>query len=280
MMDVIDHYDPDFIYTDGTGTQPFEGSHTGTGLKADAMQRVIAHYYNRALERRGKVDTFSIVKFRPRTNGTVNTEEFGVPRDIKTDQPWIAEIPVGDWFYAPDFTYDSGMVIRYVIEAVARDGNAGICVSLLPDGSLDEGSTRMLREIGEWMRRNGQGIYGSHAWIRPGEGELVGGKLKMLPGGKLGKEHAAFAFGPQDFRFTVGKDGALYAFCLTVPAPGAELKVASLGAAANLLGKSVKSVTLLGHDGPALAWQQTPDALVITLPVTMPFATAIVFKIE
>jgi alpha-L-fucosidase len=280
MMDVIDHYDPDFIYTDGTGTQPFEGSHTGTGLKADAMQRVIAHYYNRTLARRGRVDTFSIVKFRPRTNGTVNTEEFGIPRDIKTDQPWIAETPVGDWFYAPDFTYDSGMMIRYLIEAAARDGNAAICISLQPDGSLDAGSTRMLREVGAWMRRNGRAIYGSHAWVRLGEGELVNGQLKMLPGGKLGQEHAAFAFGPQDFRFTVGPDGALYAFCLTVPAPGAELRITSLGAAAPLLGQPIKAVTLLGHDGPALAWQQAPDALVITCPAAMPFATAIVFRIE
>lgn len=280
MMDVIDHYDPDFIYTDGTGNQPFEGSHTGTGFKADAMQRVIAHYYNRTLEKRGKVDTFSVVKFRPPNNGTVNTEEFGIPRDIKTNQPWIGEAPVGDWFYAPNFTYDSGMVIRYIIEAAARDGNAGVCISLLPDGSLDEGSTRMLREVGEWMRRNGQGIYGSKAWVRLGEGELVNGKLKMLPGGALGKKHADFTFSPQDFRFTIGKDSALYAFCLTVPAPNTELKVTSLGAAANLLGKPIKSVALLGHDGPELKWQQQPDALVITTPVAMPFATAITFRIE
>ncbi len=280
MMDVVDHYDPDFIYTDGTGHQPFDGSHTGTGLKADAMQRVIAHFYNRALERRGKVDTFSIVKFRPRTNGTVNTEEFGIPGDIKTDQPWIAEAPVGDWFYGPGFTYDSGMVIRYLIEAVARDGSAGVCVSLLPDGSLDEGSARMLREVGEWMRRNGQGVYGSRAWMKPGEGELLDGKLKMLPGGKLGKKHADFTFGPQDFRFTVGKDGALYAFGLTVPAPNTELKISSLGTTANLLGKPIKTVALLGHTGPTITWRQTPKALVITTPATMPFATAITFKID
>jgi len=29
-------FDPDFIYTDGTGPQPFSGTHTGTGIKADA----------------------------------------------------------------------------------------------------------------------------------------------------------------------------------------------------------------------------------------------------
>ena len=128
MMDVVEHYDHDFIYTDGTVQGPFTGDGTGTGLKANAMQTVIADYYNRTLKKRGIVNTFSIVKFRNNTNGTVNTEEFGVPANIKTDQPWIAEAPVGDWFYAPGFTYDSGMMIRYIIEAIARDGNAALCI--------------------------------------------------------------------------------------------------------------------------------------------------------
>ena len=180
---------------------------------------------------------------------------------------------MGDWYYGPGFTYDSGMVIRYMLEEVARDGNVALCVSPLPDGSLDEGSTRMLKEVGEWMRINGQGIYGSKAWARLGEGE--GGKLKTLPGGKLGKMQAEFKFGPQDFRFTVGKDGALYAYCLTVPAPGSELKITSLGNAANLLGKPVKSVSLLGNNGAALNWKQQDDALSITCPHEMPFATAV-----
>ena len=279
MMDVVDQYDPDFIYTDGTDQQPFSGSGTGSGLKADAMQRVIADFYNRALQRRGQVNTFSIVKFRHKTNGTVTTEEFGVPPNINTNQPWIAEAPVGDWFYAPGFTYDSGMMIRYVIEAIARDGNAALCISILPDGSLDEGSRKMLKEVGVWMRRNGEAVYGSRAWTIPGEGELENGKLKMLPGGKLERHHANFKFSPQDFRFTVGKNGALYAFCLTVPAPGTQLKIKSLGTDAKRLGHPVKSVKLLGHDGE-LQWKQEADGLAITCPATMPFATSVAFKIE
>jgi alpha-L-fucosidase len=279
MMDVVNQYDPDFIYTDGTVQGPFTGNGTGTGYRADAMQSVIADFYNRALTRRGKVDTFSIVKFRKKTNGTVTTEEFGVPPNINTNQPWIAEAPVGDWFYAPGFTYDSGMVIRYIIEAAARDGNAAVCISLLPDGSLDDGSRNLLKQVGVWMRLNGEGIYGSHAWKLPGEGEITGGKLKILPGGKLGKKQAEFKFSPQDFRFTVGKDGAIYAFCLTVPSPGTELKIASLGLSAKNLSQPVKSVKLLGYDG-TLQWKQETNALTITCPSTMPFATAVVFNIE
>jgi alpha-L-fucosidase len=278
VMDVVEHYDPDFIYTDGTGPQPFSGSHTGTGIKADATQRVIADFYNQTLKRRGKVDTFSIIKFRPTTNGTVNTEEGTIPAGIKSDQAWIAEAPVGDWYYGPDFTYDSGAVIRYILEQVARDGNVAICISPLPDGSLDAGSTRMLKEIGAWMQLNGQGIYGSKAWIVPGEGE--NGKLRILPGGSIGKKQAEFQFGPKDFRFTVGSDGSLYAFAMTVPAAGSEIRIASLGRSAKLLGKPIGSVTLLGHAGPPLRWKQEDDALVITAPQSMPFATAVAFNIR
>ncbi len=279
MMDVVEHYDPDFIYTDGTVQGPFTGNGTGTGFKANAMPLVMADFYNRALQRRGMVNTFSIVKFREKTNGTVNTEEQGVPANIKTDQPWIAEAPVGDWFFAPDFTYNSGMMIRYIIEAIARDGNAAICISLLPDGSLDEGSQKMLKEVGVWMRRNGEAVYGSRAWEIPGEGEQIDGKLKMLPGGKLDRRHADFEFSEQDFRFTIGENDALYAFCMVVPEPGSKLKLKSLGKDTKYLDKSIKSVVLLGHEDK-LKWKQEADGLTITCPKNMPFATSVVFKVE
>ncbi len=279
MMDVVEHYDPDFIYTDGTAQGPFTGNGTGTGLKANAMQTVIADYYNRTLKKRGEVNTFSIVKFRRKTNGTVNTEEHGIPANIKTDQPWIAEAPVGDWFYAPDFTYDSGMMIRYVIEAIARDGNAALCISILPDGSLNEGSIKMLKEVGVWMRRNGEAVYGSHAWKIPGEGEIIDGKLKQLPGGALRDKHANFKFDAQDIRFTVGKNGAVYAFCMNVPTPGTQLKIKSLGTDAKYMDKAIKSVKLLGYDGK-LQWKLEADGLEIICPEKMPFATSVVFKVE
>jgi alpha-L-fucosidase len=239
----------------------------------------MADYYNRTLQRRGEVNTFSIVKFRHKTNGTVNTEEHGIPANIKTDQPWIAEAPVGDWFYAPDFTYDAGMMIRYVIEAIARDGNAALCISLLPNGSLNEASKKMLKEVGVWMRRNGEAVYGSHAWKIPGEGEITDGKLRQLPGGALRQKHADFKFDAGDFRYTVSKNGSLYAFCMIAPEPGTQLKIKSLGTDMKFLDKPIKTVKLLGHEGN-LEWKQEADGLVITCPEKMRFTTSIVFKID
>ena len=279
MMDVVEKYEPDFIYTDGTVQGPFTGNGTGTGIKTNAMPTVMADFYNRTLKTRGEVNTFSIVKFRHKTNGTVNTEEFGIPGPIKTDQPWIGEAPVGDWFYAPNFTYNSGMMIRYIIEAIARDGNAALSIPIRPDGSLEEPCITMLKELGVWMKRNGEAIYGSHAWKIPGEGEMVDGKLKILPGGALQRKHAEFKFDAQDIRFTVGKNGSLYAFCMNVPASEALVKIKSLGKDASYLGKEVKSVQLLGYSGK-LNWKQEADGLAITCPKEMPYETSVVFKID
>lgn len=276
MMDAVDKYNPDFIYTDGTDQQPFSGSGTGTGYKCDAMQRVIADFYNKTLDRRGKVDVFSIVKFRKQTNGTVNTCETGIPGNIKTDQAWIAETPVGDWFYGPNFVYSSDAVIRYLLEIVARDGAVGVSIPLRPDGSLDEGCVKMLKEVGEWMRINGQGIYGSSAWSVLGEGK--DGKLNVLPGGFIGANQANHSFYATDFRFTVGKDGAIYAWCMTVPKAGDKLKIVSLGSDAGIGQKQVTSVELLGEKNK-IEWKQEADGLNIVYPDSAHLKTAVGFRI-
>lgn len=276
MMDAVDKYQPDFIYTDGTDQQPFSGSGTGTGYKCDAMQRVIADFYNRTLAQRGEMDAFSIVKFRKTTNGTVNTCETAIPNDIKTDQAWIAETPVGDWFYGPDFVYSSDAVIRYLLEIVARDGAFGLSIPLRPDGTLDEACVTMLKEMGEWMRINGEGIYGSSAWSVLGEG--ADGKLNVLPGGAIGRAQANHPFYNTDFRFTVAKDGTLYAWCMTVPQVGDRLNIASLGTDRNLLEKKIVSVQLLGAEEQP-EWKQNPDGLEIVYPASAHLKTAVGFKI-
>jgi len=194
------------------------------------MQTVIADFYNKTLARRGKVDTFSIVKFRKKTNGTVTTEEFGLPDHIRTDQAWIGETPVGDWFYAPGFTYDSGMMIRYITEAASRDGNAAICISLLPDGSLDDGCRKMLKEVGVWMLATAEGIYGSHAWKIPGEGEIVKWQMKQFAWRRAASATRRFQIQSAGFPFHCWQRTAVFMLiCLTVPAPGTQLKITSFG---------------------------------------------------
>jgi alpha-L-fucosidase len=288
IMDVIDNYDPDFIYTDGNSTQPFSGAKSGSGYKSDAAARVVAHYYNQALARQGeKFDKLCMIKFLPANRGAGTTFEGSYPRDIKTDQMWMGDMAVGDWFYRPGFCYDAGMVVHALLEHVSRNGNLTLCVSLTPGGEMDTGSAKMLKEIGAWMKMNGEGIYGSHAWKKFAEGEMVtdpkqpdaAPKLRIFPGGKLEKRHADFLFSTKDFRFTQGKNGDVYAWCLSVPQPGEILTIKLLGKNARLIEKPIKSVSLLGSNA-TLKWTQLEDGLQIIFPPEISFNYAVGFKIK
>jgi alpha-L-fucosidase len=288
IVDVVDNYNPDFIYTDGNSTQPFSGDNSGSGYKCDAGARVVAHFYNQAARRdSGKIDKLAIIKFSPPYNGVATTFEGWFPSGIKTDQTWMADRAVGDWFYRPGFVYDAGAVVRTLLEDVSRDGNLTLCVSLTPSGAMDEGSARMLKEIGEWMKINGKGIYGSRAWKVFAEGDLVKdpakpdepGKLRNMPGGKLDGYHAQYQFSTSDFRFTQGKDGAIYAWCMSVPKGGELIRIKSLGTAAGLLDKQIEKVALMGCSAD-IEWKQQQDALEILCPKEMPFMAAVGFKIN
>ena len=254
ILDVVETYNPDFIYTDGDSSQPFSGYATGTGYKCDAMQRVIAHFYNRTLERHGQLDTLAVVKFHGGDHiGT--TFEGGYSSTIKEDQPWFAEFGIGDWFWRPGISYDNGgSIVWRLLEAISRDGAMMVNIPNRPDGALDSGATNMLQGVGQWMAIHGEGIYGSRAWVTPTEG---------------------------NFRFTVGTNGCLYAFYEGIPSGGTKLTIASLATTANLLVAPIASVSLLGS-GATLSWSQTSTGLVVTLPATMPSlpsGTAIGLKI-
>jgi len=279
IIDVAANYDPDFIYTDGTTQGPFVGDGTGTGYKCNAMPLVMADFYNRVLKKRGQVDAFSVVKFRAPTNGTVTTAEFAFSDDINTSQPWIREAPVGGWYWAPGFIYDATSIIRYVVESVSRDGNCAVNIPIRPDGSLDDNCEEMMEDIGRWMKVNGEGIYGSHAWKILGEGTTdENGHLIRLPGGAFDQTQVDFHFSPQDIRFTLGKNGAIYAFCMAAPQPQQVIRIQSLGTAAGLK-DNIRKVKLLGHRGK-IKWQVTDEALEITCPKSLPFNSVISFRIE
>lgn len=279
MMDVTANYKPDFIYTDGNVQGPFTGEQTGAGYKCNAMPLVMADFYNRQLQERGRVDGFSVVKFRRPTNGTVTTAEFGFPDDINDSQPWIRECPVGDWFYRPGFYYDAPSVVRFVVEAACRDGNAALNIPMRPDGSLDDTCEAMLLRVGRWMKACGEGIYGSRAWQVLGEGQRdEKGQLLKMPGRKLGKEIAEFPFTSEDIRFTEGRNGAVYAFCMKAPRGGEVLRIKNLGTNAGRM-QDIRKVKLLGHKGK-VQWRRTAEALEITCPQRLPFESVLAFRIE
>jgi alpha-L-fucosidase len=274
IQDAIEKYDPDLFYTDGNSPEPFSGLKSGTGLKSDAGRRVVAHYYNRLLAQHGKVDGLAFIKFQAKNPAIGMTSEVNVPAAIKTDQPWIGENPIGDWYWAPGYSYQAINLVRSLLEYASRGGNYACAVPLTPEGDLEPECLTMLKDMGAWMKVNGEGIYGSGPWKTWGEGQQVTppGKTAadarpLVHRGKLGKETAELPFNTTDFRFTLGKDGSVYVWCMTVPRAGEVLTVKALGTDAKLVEKGREGVTLLG--GGAVRWEQKAGGVELTYPANI-----------
>lgn len=169
-------------------------------------------------------------------------------------------------------------MIRFIIEAIARDGNVALNIPLRPDGSIEDGCVEMLEKVGKWIKINGEAVYGSKAWKTLGEGEIINGKLKTLPGGGLGSKQANFRFDAQDIRFTLGKNGKLYAFMMNVPSAGQTVVVNSLADGKGYLASKIKSVKLLGYKD-SIQWKMSSDGLQVTYPEHANLATAAVLCI-
>lgn len=77
--------------------------------------------------------------------------------------PWEACITLNNnWgYHAGDQEYKSAtLVIRKLVECVSKGGNLLLNVGPNARGEIPEASLRILDEIGEWMRLNGDSIYG------------------------------------------------------------------------------------------------------------------------
>ena len=73
------------------------------------------------------------------------------------------------WGYRiTDKNYKSGdEIIRTLIRAAGRNGNLLINVGPRPDGCLPDEAVERLHQLGEWMRQNGESIYGTRGGLIP-----------------------------------------------------------------------------------------------------------------
>jgi alpha-L-fucosidase len=171
-------------------------------------------------------------------------------------------------------------VIAELIEHASTGGNLMLNVSPKGDGSIPENQQSVLLAVGQWLRANGEGIYGSHAWRIPGEGP--GTPAECPPdwkGGSTADQSSAIKPDPNEprlqtnetsFRFTTA-NGNLYAFGYHYPASpgngnGATAVIKSLSTSS----AKVEHVTLLGPQPNPLTFKQTSEALAVTLPATAP----------
>jgi alpha-L-fucosidase len=92
---------------------------------------------------------------------------------IQNDRPWEGCDALNEWWsHVPGVQEGRGADhwIRTVSRVVCRGGNMMINIGPRGDGSLDPEHVAIFRDTGEWIRANGEAIYGTRGGpIEPGE---------------------------------------------------------------------------------------------------------------
>ena len=148
-----------------------------------------------------------------------------------------------------------------LVEVVCKGGNYLLNIGPSPDGEFADSAYQRLREIGDWMKVNGEAIYGTKPWKVFGE-NADSAAYKTQQGFKTEEKDAVFDGTPkdvvQDIRFTT-KGDVLYVIARSWRQK--EVPVKSL-----ITNKyRVKSIEMLGYNG-RIKWKQTTLDTKIEIP--------------
>jgi alpha-L-fucosidase len=151
------------------------------------------------------------------------------------------------WSYVPNDVYKpTNEIIEKLVDIVSKGGNYLLNIGPSPDGEFDVNAYQRLKEIGAWMKTNGEAIYGTRMFSVFKEGEGV--------------------------RYTQSKDGkTMYVFLFDYPKDKILLTKISLS-------KSAK-IQLLGSTSK-IKWQQKDNGAEITLPTSLQAVTNHVWVIK
>jgi alpha-L-fucosidase len=243
--EIVEKYNPELVYFDWWVHQKeFE----------PYLQRFAAFYYNQAA-----AEGMQPVLFRKNAafpdGTTVLDIERGQLDQIRADH-WQTDTSISNasWGYVKNDSYKSAeSIVWQLADIVSKNGNLLLNIGPKSDGTIPEQAQGILRQIGAWLKINGEAIYGTRPWTTYGEGptKVVAGSFH---------DTAAGAFTPQDIRFTT-KEGVLYAIALGWP-QGGHLTIHSLGTASNV---HVGDVALLGYAGK-ISFEQQADGLHLEVP--------------
>jgi alpha-L-fucosidase len=260
--ELIEKYDPDMFNNDS----PYPSIKTGDGLGV----KLFSSFLNKDLkENNGKQTTVLSFKNTRENKAafTYNLERgmFGEPQ--KYPWMWATDLS-GSWFYrkGSNTKMSFPVLIGNAIDAISKNGVVMINIALKGDGTLPKSQRDMLKSFGDWIKVNGEGIYGTRPWSVYGEGTL---EIVTKRAGENLKAYSA-----KDIRFT-SKDGNIYAFLLACPTE--DILIASLKTK-GILKKEIKKIELLGSD-EKISWSRTKEGLKIECPKNAFEQPSIAFKI-
>lgn len=260
--EIVEKYKPDIMYFDWWIGQP--------SVRAD-LTRFAAFYYN-TMQENGK------------PSGVINYKDFAMQEhsgvlDVERGQLagirplyWQTDTSVGNrsWGYIENENFKSAeSIVHQLVDIVSKNGNLLLNIGPRSDGTIPDEVQQVLRDVGAWLKVNGEAIYGTRPWREFGEGPT-----KVEAGAFHDTQTQPYK--PEDIRFT-SKNGVLYAIELAWPA-NRQVTIHSLpsGVAGE---EKVESVELLGADF-LVSFEQSADGLRISLPEKAPGKYAYVFRIR
>lgn len=242
MKDLISQYEPDFLYSDGG--LPF----------GEVGLSIVAHLYNTSVKRYG--ENLAVYTQKDTSPDVYKIGVLDIERgaaDKILQHPWQTDTCVGGWFYDVRQKYKTPQeIIEMLIDIVSKNGNLLLNIPQRPDGTLDDECIYILNELTDWIKINGEGIYGTKPFNVFGEGPTKN------EGGAFKEKRLNWT--ENDFRFT-SKDNRLYAFQMKYP----ENNVAVIKSLSFRKVSKIKKVTVLGLDGN-INYLQTEDELKIYIP--------------
>lgn len=258
-VDLIDRYDPDLVYFDDTALPLWPVS--------DAGLRIAAHFYNRSIKTRKKLNVV--------INGKILDEQQRkcMVWDIERGQsnsieplPWQTDTCIGDWHYDRSIYERKGYksakrVIQMLVDIVSKNGNLLLNIPVRGDGTIDEAEREIVEEIGRWMAANGESIYATRPWKIFGEGPSIDNAAPLSAQGF--NEGKGKPYDHTDIRF-VTKGDLLYATIMEWPADG-KIFIKNLGTGSRFYTGEISHIALVANN-TALKFRRGLEGLEITLP--------------
>ncbi|MDR1948204.1 MAG: alpha-L-fucosidase [Spirochaetaceae bacterium] len=250
ICELVDKYHPGIVWFDwwihNTGWKPY-------------IKKFAAYYYNRAAQRGEEVAIN--YKYNAYAYGSaVFDVERGQLAGIRP-MLWQTDTAAAknSWGYTDNNDFkDPVDIVGDLIDIVSKNGVLLLNIGPRSDGSITAEDRNILLAIGDWLKKNGEGIYGTTHWQWFGEGptEISGGAFK---------DTDRRAFTASDFRFTY-KRGTLYAFVMKYPGDG-KVTIPSLKRSASAQGIGdfgIEAVSLLGY-GNRVSFERDTEALRLTV---------------
>tara|TARA_R110000765_G_scaffold170687_2_gene275660 strand:+ start:41889 stop:43469 length:1581 start_codon:yes stop_codon:yes gene_type:complete len=260
--ELIEKYDPDMFNNDSPYPADKFGDVSGVGLFTDFLNKDLQANNGKQT----KVLSFKDTKAN-KSAFTYNLER-GMFGEIQAE-PWMWATDVsGNWFYRKNLITKMTVpvLLGNAVDAISKNGVVMMNVALRGDGTLPKEQAAYITAFGDWIKINGEGIYGTRPWKIYGEGPL---KIVTKRAGENLKEFSA-----QDIRFTQ-KGNSLFAFVLASPTQNIHIKALKTS---GLLDKSIQSISLLGSN-EKIEWSRNERGLEIVLPKNLPNQAVIGFDI-